>query len=106
MTYETVKTVHLLGAVILFGTGLGTAFQMWRADRGGDDAGRRCSRTWTLIAGAGDGPWIPCMPAIILARRLAAGNLGWTGARPCYDLFPLEAFADAVRDLDIAFEET
>ena len=34
--YTWVKIVHLLGATVLFGTGLGTAFQMWMAHRTGD----------------------------------------------------------------------
>ena len=31
--YEIVKTIHILSAAVLFGTGLGTAWFMWRADR-------------------------------------------------------------------------
>ncbi len=31
-----IKYVHILGAVVLFGTGLGTAFQMWAAHRAPD----------------------------------------------------------------------
>ncbi len=31
--YAGVKTLHILGATVLFGTGLGTAFQMWMAHR-------------------------------------------------------------------------
>jgi uncharacterized membrane protein len=38
MLYEIVKTVHILSATVLFGTGLGTAWFMWRADRSGDVA--------------------------------------------------------------------
>ena len=34
--YVLVKIVHIVSATILFGTGLGTAFQMWMAHRGGD----------------------------------------------------------------------
>jgi uncharacterized membrane protein len=34
--YLLLKTVHVLSATILFGTGLGTAFQMWMAHRSGD----------------------------------------------------------------------
>jgi uncharacterized membrane protein len=32
------KLVHILSATLLFGTGLGTAFFMWRADKAGDVA--------------------------------------------------------------------
>ncbi len=35
-TYGVLKLVHILGATLLFGTGLGTAFFMYRADGSGD----------------------------------------------------------------------
>lgn len=34
--YFLLKTLHILSATVLFGTGLGTAFQMWTAHRSGD----------------------------------------------------------------------
>ena len=34
--YELVKTLHILSATLIFGTGLGTAFYMWRGHRDGD----------------------------------------------------------------------
>ena len=34
--YEWIKVLHVLSATVLFGTGLGTAFQMWMAHRSGD----------------------------------------------------------------------
>lgn len=36
MYFLTLKLVHIVSATVLFGTGLGTAFQMWMADRTGD----------------------------------------------------------------------
>lgn len=36
MTYLFVKWLHILSATVLFGTGLGTAFQMWMSHRHGD----------------------------------------------------------------------
>ena len=36
MAYFFLKTVHILSSTILFGTGLGTAFQMWMTHRDGD----------------------------------------------------------------------
>lgn len=35
-TYLWIKLAHVISATVLFGTGLGTAFQMWMAHRGGD----------------------------------------------------------------------
>ncbi len=34
--YSSLKLVHIVSATVLFGTGLGTAFQMWMANRTGD----------------------------------------------------------------------
>jgi len=36
MDYLFVKTIHLLSMVLLFGTGLGSAWYKWMADRSGD----------------------------------------------------------------------
>ena len=36
MNYLLLKYLHLLNMVVLFGTGLGTAWYKWMADRSGD----------------------------------------------------------------------
>jgi uncharacterized membrane protein len=36
MSYESIKTLHILSMVLLFGTGLGSAFYKWMADRTGN----------------------------------------------------------------------
>ena len=36
MTYAALKTIHILSMVLLFGTGLGSAFYKWMADRSGN----------------------------------------------------------------------
>lgn len=35
MTYALIKTLHIVSMVLLFGTGLGSAFYKWMADRSG-----------------------------------------------------------------------
>lgn len=35
MSYTVLKTLHILSMVLLFGTGLGSAFYKWMADRSG-----------------------------------------------------------------------
>ena len=35
-TFALLKVAHILGATVLFGTGMGTAFQMWMAHLSGD----------------------------------------------------------------------
>jgi uncharacterized membrane protein len=36
VTYLSLKTIHMLSMVLLFGTGLGSAWYKWMADRSGD----------------------------------------------------------------------
>jgi Saccharopine dehydrogenase NADP binding domain len=55
--------------------------------------GGRMRRTWQLTAPAMDGPEIPCMAAILLARRLARGELFEPGAFACMGFLTLAEFA-------------
>ncbi|MEP7156419.1 MAG: saccharopine dehydrogenase NADP-binding domain-containing protein [Betaproteobacteria bacterium] len=48
---------------------------------------------WSVLAPDNHGPEIPCMPAILLARKLAAGQLSATGAMACMGLLMLQDFA-------------
>jgi len=51
--------------------------------------GRAVTRRWRLIAEAGDGPWVPALAAVALARGLARGAIAARGARPCVGLLTL-----------------
>lgn len=73
---------------------------------GTDPDGRPLTREWWLTACNGDGPFIPCVPAIALARKLAAGETVAQGARPCLSLISLDDFAHEVRHLDIDWVTT
>lgn len=57
------------------------------------DGGGPVRRTWQLTAPAMDGPEIPCMAAILLARRLARGEVFESGASPCMGFLTLSEFA-------------
>ncbi len=57
------------------------------------DSGGRMRRTWQLTASAMDGPEIPCMAAILLARRLVRGEVFQSGAFPCMGFLTLAEFA-------------
>jgi uncharacterized membrane protein len=61
MLYEAVKTVHILSAAVLFGTGLGTAWFMWRADRSGDVAMIAATARNVVLA-----DWLLTTPAVIV----------------------------------------
>jgi hypothetical protein len=54
-----------------------------------------------MVARQVHGPNIPCVPAILLARRLAAGKSIEAGARPCLDLLTLDEIMAAIDHLDI-----
>lgn len=55
--------------------------------------GRPRHRSWSIVADGNHGPEIPCMAAILLARRLARGTLSVRGAMPCMGLLRLDDFA-------------
>lgn len=54
-----------------------------------------------MIARQIHGPNIPCIPAILLAKRLAEGEAIPAGARPCLDLVTLDQIMEAIAHLDI-----
>ena len=76
----------------------------WMSGLGGDRGamlvslvGRRMDGTrarveWHLTADARHGPEIPCMAAILLARKLANGGLSPPGAFPCVGFLTLPEF--------------
>ena len=70
--------------------------------RGNDRDCRERIERFYMIARQGHGPFIPCMPAILLARRLARDQLAERGARPCLDLIDLSEFLEALKSLDIS----
>ena len=90
-------------------SGMSEWFVDFGSDRGGmmvevvgrDEEGRPLARRWTVIAGSGHGPHIPAMPAVIIAKQIAAGAIPWRGARPCLELFTLDEFGAETANLDI-----
>lgn len=84
-----------------FGSGR-SGFHMTLKGIGHD--GRMKERRFRIIARSGDGPYIPCMPAILLAGQLATGSLTRTGATPCVDLIGLNSYLDALDGLDISVD--
>lgn len=55
-----------------------------------------------MVARQVHGPNIPCIPAILLAKRLADGGDIEPGARPCLDLIDLPEYLRALEGLDIS----
>ena len=54
--------------------------------------GSRARVEWHLVADANHGPEIPCMAAILLARKLARGEIAQCGAHPCMGFLTLADF--------------
>ncbi len=82
-----------------FGSGR-SGFHMILSGVGHD--GNPLQRRFVIIARSGHGPYIPCMPAILLARRLANAGAPQRGAMPCVDLIDLDTYLAALGSLDIS----
>lgn len=61
MTYSLFKTLHILSMVLLFGTGLGSAFYKWMADRSCNAAHIAATNRHVVLA-----DWIFTTPTVIL----------------------------------------
>jgi uncharacterized membrane protein len=59
--YLLLKVIHILSAAVLFGTGLGIAFFMWRADRSADVAAIAATARQVVLA-----DWLFTAPAVIV----------------------------------------
>lgn len=77
-----------------------SGFHMYLSGTGHDNKAK--TARFFIIAGSGHGPYIPCMPAILIARKLAGGEFGRIGAMPCVDLIGLDEYLRALEGLDIS----
>lgn len=76
-----------------------SGFHMFMSGLGHD--GSPLERRFWIIARSGHGPYIPCMPAILLTRWLARNTVAQRGAMPCVDLIDLDSYLGALAGLDI-----
>lgn len=60
MSYTLIKTLHILSMVLLFGTGLGSAFYKWMADRSGNPQHIAATNRQVVLA-----DWIFTTPTVI-----------------------------------------
>ena len=78
-----------------------SAFHMVLSGKG--ENGEEKSITFELIARSGDGPYIPCMPAILMAKKLAASSVVERGAYPCVGFISRDEYLNALSELDITW---
>lgn len=74
-SYLLLRLVHILSAAILLGTGLGTAFFMWRANRAGDLAAIAITARNVVLA-----DWLFTAPAVLvqpITGFLLLREAGW-----------------------------
>lgn len=70
---------------------------------GKDKNGDNKTIHFELTARSGDGPYIPCMPAILLAKKLANNEIKEVGATPCVGIISKKEYLDALEPLDISW---
>lgn len=80
--------------------GTGTSgFFMTITGEGAD--GAPVTRRHWIVARSGHGPYIPCIPVILIAQAMAAGRRFPSGARPCLGIVTLAEFRAAFAGFDI-----
>lgn len=60
-----------------------------------------CNKSWFIVARKGDGSMIPCVPAIVLVRKLVSGRIEARGAMPCLGLITLDEYLTALKSFEI-----
>lgn len=68
---------------------------------GKDNEGRPHTRKWFIIARDGHGPFIPTVPAILLAKDLARNRTIKPGAFPCIGMVTLAKYLDELKEYSI-----
>lgn len=68
---------------------------------GTDANGSPARRRHYIVARQGHGPYIPCIPVIRIAERMAEGERFEPGARPCLGIITLDEYREATQALDV-----
>ena len=79
-----------------------SAFHMTLAGKGKN--GEEKAISFELLAQSGDGPYIPCMPAILMAKKIASDSFLERGAHPCIGFITRDEYLSALSELDISWE--
>jgi saccharopine dehydrogenase-like NADP-dependent oxidoreductase len=87
-------------ASLFDGLGTGTSGFFMTITGEGADGAALTRRHW-IIARSGHGPYIPCIPVILIARQMAAGRRFDPGARPCLGIISLAEYRGEFAHFDI-----
>lgn len=68
---------------------------------GENHAGRRAVAKWFIVAFGGDGPYIPTIPAVVLAKQMIAGKTIGPGAMPCMGMIGLQEYLDELKPFKV-----
>lgn len=86
---------------------LGSANSGFHMDlTGKDEDGDNKTVRFELTARSGDGPFIPCMPAILIAKKLVNNQIEYKGSTACVGIITKEEYLDALGKLDISWTES
>ena len=66
-----------------------------------DHKGNHKNIKWFLVAKAGDGPYIPTIPAILLTKRILQEEISETGAMSSMRLISLENYLSELKKFDV-----
>ena len=69
--------------------------------RGTSKAGKPLEIKWFIIAKDNDGPQIPCVPAIILSKKIIYGKLHTSNAIPCVGMITLDECIEELKGFSI-----
>ena len=94
----TPQLVRIASLFDSMGTGT-SGFFMTIIGEGAD--GRTLTRRHWIIARSGHGPFIPCIPVILIARHMAARRRYAPGARPCLGIISLAEYRAEFAHFDI-----
>ncbi len=73
--------------------------------QGKDKAGALIIKKWFIIALDGDGPYIPTIPAIVLAKKIISDQFSTRGAMACVGLVSLEEYLHELKHLKVTTYE-
>jgi len=74
--------------------------------KGKDLNGNLKEVSWFIIAKEGDGPQIPTIPSIVLAKKLISGELTTTGAEACVGLVTVDEYIFSLKDFSVQYFES